>query len=63
MWMVASSFVSDAVVHAMANVQQALLLFVSVMHPQLTNLLLDDTRNLVINQIRFGLLGATYVVE
>jgi len=39
--------VSDAVVHATPNVQQALLLFVNVMHSQLINSLLDDTPHIL----------------
>jgi len=41
--------VSDEVVHATPNVQQAQLLFVNVMHSQLVNSLLDDTPYLVVN--------------
>jgi len=39
-----------AMVHAKPNVQQALLLFVNVMHPQLINSLLDDTPYFVVKQ-------------
>jgi len=42
--------VSNIVVHATPNVQQALLLFVSVMHSQLINSLLDDIPYLVVDQ-------------
>jgi len=43
--------VSDEVVHATPNAEQALLLFVNVMHSQLKNSLLDDIPYLVVNQI------------
>jgi len=37
--------VNDALVHAMPNVQQALFHHATIMHPQLTYLLLDDVPN------------------
>jgi len=50
-WDVDGCITSAEVVHATPNVQQALLLFVNVMHSQLKNLPLDDTPYFVVNQI------------